>query len=72
MLDLASTQEYHIPDLRSLLINTENTELLLSPCVLAFVPFVIMLNMVLPISYTLLLCVCDASWDSPPPFFWHR
>lgn len=55
MLDLASTQEYHIPNLRSLLIKTE---LLLSPCVLAFVPFVIMLNM---ISYTLLLCVCDAS-----------
>lgn len=58
MLDLASTQEYHILNLRSLLINTE---LLLSPCVLAFVPFVIMFNMMLLISYTPLLCVCDAS-----------
>lgn len=58
MLDLASTQEHHIPNLRSLLINTE---LVLSPCVLAFVPFVIMLKMMLPISYTLSLCVCDAS-----------
>lgn len=63
MLDLASTQEYHILNLRSLLINTE---LLLSPCVLVFVPFVIMFNMMLPISYTPLLCVCVMLAETHP------
>lgn len=66
MLDLASTQEYHIPDLRTLLITTENTELLLSPCVLAFVPLLSCLTWCYP-SVIRSYYVCVMLAETHPP-----